>query len=399
MKRSDVLAKILRRSESMFIEDLSIHAREIRNKVMGARILIIGAAGSIGSAFVKQLLPYNPFVVHLIDINENNLVELVRDIRSSTLSPPDDFKTFAIAMGSLEFERFLNVQRDYDYVLNFSALKHVRSEKDPYSLMRMYNANVYHVRNLLESLIGTRIKKHFSVSSDKATNPVSIMGATKIFMERVLLTYSNRIAFSTARFANVAFSDGSLLYGFQQRLLKRQPFSAPYDVQRYFISHEEAAQLCLLSCFLGNNREIYFPVLHEQTDMLTFSEIAVTILEYHGLEPEICGGEEEARDKAQRLSSDARKWPCYFFGSDTTGEKAFEEFFTETDKVNFDKYKAIGVISQPFENSYNTDKAMDAFDNIKRNTDWRKEDMVNAIKIAVPELAHEEKNRNLDQKM
>ncbi len=167
-----------------------------------------------------------------MDISENNLVELVRDLRSSFIHIPDDFETFAIALGSIEFEIFFNSQKDYDYVINFSAMKHVRSEKDPYTLMRMFHTNVLYVNNLVESLINTKIKKHFSVSSDKATNPANIMGATKIFMERILLAYSDKVPFSTARFANVAFSDESLLYCLFQRLAKKQPLAAPIDVKR-----------------------------------------------------------------------------------------------------------------------------------------------------------------------
>ncbi|MDD5168496.1 MAG: polysaccharide biosynthesis protein [Syntrophales bacterium] len=362
--------------------------------------MVIGAAGSIGSAFVKQLVPYGPKSLHLVDISENNLVEVVRDLRSSLIELPDDFKTFAVAMGSDEFEKLLHSQKDYDYVVNFSALKHVRSEKDPYSLMRMYNTNVYYVKEMLDTLTGTKINKHFSVSSDKAANPANIMGATKIFMERILLAYSDRIPFSTARFANVAFSDGSLLHGFMQRLAKRQPFSAPYDVKRYFISHEEAGQLCLLSCFLGENRDIYFPKLNEDSDLLTFSEIAVQVLEASGFSPDICSSEDEAKQKAGLLNSDSKTWPCYFFASDTTGEKPFEEFYTDDDHVNMDRYRSVGVISQPpWKDQDAINLALEAFERIKKMDCWEKEDMVTAIKIIVPELMHEEKNKNLDQKM
>ncbi|MEI7639749.1 MAG: polysaccharide biosynthesis protein, partial [Syntrophus sp. (in: bacteria)] len=284
MVKRELLSRILKRSGSMFAEDLEVHRAQIEACIRGARIMVIGAAGSIGSAFVRQLVSFRPAALHMVDISENNLVEVVRDLRSALISLPEDFKTFAVAMGSLEFDRLLDAERasdrgGYDYVINFSALKHVRSEKDPFSLMRMVHTNVVAVKALLDRLVGTFTRKHFSVSSDKAANPANIMGATKIFMERVLLTYADRIPFSTARFANVAFSDGSLLHGFLQRLAKGQPFAAPYDVRRYFISHEEAGQLCLLSCFLGENRDIYFPKLDEGSDLLTFAEIAVMVLE------------------------------------------------------------------------------------------------------------------------
>jgi FlaA1/EpsC-like NDP-sugar epimerase len=396
----ELLSNILKRSDSMFVEDLQDRRKQIKTSIKGSRIMVVGAAGSIGSAFVKQLIPYQPGALHLVDISENNLVEVVRDLRSSLIALPEDFKTFAVAMGSLEFDRLLDSEGSYDYVVNFSAMKHVRSERDPFSLMRMFQTNVEAVKGLLARLVGTSVKKHFSVSSDKAANPANIMGATKIFMERILLAYSDQIPFSTARFANVAFSDGSLLHGFLQRLAKRQPFSAPYDVKRYFISHEEAGQLCLLSCFLGENRDIYFPKLNEDSDLLTFSEIAVLVLEANGFSPDICASEEEAKQKASRLSPDSKTWPCYFFASDTTGEKSYEEFYTEADSVNLDRYRNVGVISQQsWKDRARIDQAMATFEAIRRSEIWRKEDMVEAIKIIVPELEHEEKGKNLDQKM
>jgi len=276
----------------------------------------------------------------------------------------------------------------------------VRSEKDPYSLMRMYNTNVYYVKQLLDALVDTKIRKHFSVSSDKATNPENIMGATKIFMERILLSYADRVPFSTARFANVAFSDGSLLYGFMQRLAKRQPLSAPSDVKRYFISHEEAGQLCLLSCFLGENREIYFPKLDRNKDLLSFVEIALMVLEAEGFRPAICDSEEEAKMLAGRLTEGTKEWPCWFSPIDTTGEKAVEEFYTTHDHVNFDRYRRVGVIQQPACSApEKIDQALYEFERIKVSPSWQKEKMVEAIKIAVPELQHRERNKSLDQKM
>jgi FlaA1/EpsC-like NDP-sugar epimerase len=396
----ELLELILRRSGSLFAEDLAAQRDAVEERISGARVLVVGAAGSIGSAFVHQLLPFRPAGLHLVDISENNLVEVVRDLRSSRVSVPENFKTFAVAMGSLEFDRMLAAEGPYDFVVNFSAMKHVRSERDPFSLMRMVQTNVEAVRGLLELLAETGTQKHFSVSSDKAANPANIMGATKIFMERILLAYSDRLPFSTARFANVAFSDGSLLHGFLKRLEKRQPLAAPHDVKRYFISHEESGHLCLLACFLGENRDIYFPKLDEIKDVLTFSEIAEMVLRARGFEPDLCASEEEAKEKAARMAPGAKRWPCYFFESDTTGEKPYEEFFTAEDRVDFDRYRAIGVIHQPpWTDLERIDRALGALGEIRRAQRWRKEDMVEAIRIIVPELEHEEKGKNLDQKM
>lgn len=395
-----LIKKILKRENSLFIDDFSNNEADIKEIIKNSRVLIIGAAGSIGSAFVKQLSKFSPAAMHLVDISENNLVEVVRDLRSTNLLNVKDFRTLAIALGTIEFDRFIDSEPDYDYVINFSALKHVRSERDPFTLMRMINTNACYFKDLLDNLKSSSVKNVFSVSSDKAVNPGSIMGATKILMERILLAYSNELPFSTARFANVAFSDGSLLHGFINRLAKRQPIAAPIDVRRYFISHEEAGQLCLLACFLGKNRDVYFPKLNESLDLINFAEIAKLFVNEHGFEVLECASENEAIELSKSLGDHSKKWPCYFFNSDTTGEKPYEEFYTSEDVVDFDTYKNIGVHHQ---NVYNEqaliDKAFKKFNDIKQDKVWNKQDMLDAVKIVVPELNHIEKGKNLDQKM
>ncbi len=398
---NSTLANILKRKQSLFEYDFSRHKKELIDRLKGARILIIGAAGSVGFAVVKQISLLNGLsCLHLVDINENNLVEVVRHLRSSDVKLPTDFKSLPIALGSLEFDMFLQSERDYDFVLNFAALKHVRSEKDPYSLIRMYNSNVFYVKELLDHLKNSSLKKMFSVSSDKAVKPYSIMGATKMFMEKLLLAYSRKIISSTARFANVAFSDGSLLYSFINRFNKKQPISAPIDIKRYFISHNEAGQLCLLSCFLGANRDVYFPKMDQNIDLFSFSDLAKLFLKSKGYEAEIFYSEDEAKEAVSKLNSSSTKWPCYFFESDTTGEKAYEEFYTSSDSVDFNRYYQIGIINQSDgDDSENVFKAIDAFEKLKKTGAWQKEDIVGNLKIVVPELNHEEKYRNLDQKM
>lgn len=396
------LSRILRRSQSIFTEDIHNHQQMLTDCISKSRLLIIGAAGSIGNAFVKQVAKYSPKTLHLIDLSENNLVEVVRDLRSSQINLPNDFKTFAIALGSIEFNAFLESEFNYDYILNFAAMKHVRSEKDPYSLMRIFNTNVYYVKALLEELSNHDVKKFFSVSSDKAVNPVSLMGATKAFMENIMWAYSDKVSSSTSRFANVAFSDGSLPYGFQQRLAKKQPLSAPSDVKRYFISHEEAGQLCLLSCFLGNNRDIYFPQIGQDLELITFAEIARIFLKSLGYEPTEYPSEEAAREAAESLQKNSKHWPCYFSESDTTGEKPYEEFYSEKDEVDFETYQKIGIIHQTKLNSDQKAKlfkVIHSIEDIQKSRHWSKEEIVNLIKIAVPELEHEEKGKNLDEKM
>ena len=288
-----LLKKVLHREKSLFTRDIDAKHHELIDKISRTGVLVIGAAGTIGSAFVQELVYYRPKLLHLVDTSENNLVELVRDLRSSDIIVPDCFKTFAIGLGTIEFEAFLKQHAsNYDYCVNFSALKHVRSERDPYTLMRMVYTNTYSVNHLLITLKKHPIKKFFSISSDKAVNPVSIMGATKCFMEKVMIQHSETVPCSSSRFANVAFSDGSLLFGFKKRIEKLQPLSAPSDVKRYFISSKEAGQLCLLSCFIGNNRDNYFPKLNKELDMHTFSEIAEIFLASEGKSAIILPSEE-----------------------------------------------------------------------------------------------------------
>jgi len=391
---------VLGRERSFFADDIEEGRNQIRELVSGACILVIGAAGSIGGAFVKVLAGFGPSALWLVDPSENNLVEVVRDLRSSGAALPDDFGTVAIGFGCREFEMFFRRQAGFDYVLNFAALKHVRSERDPYSLMRLVNVNVIANVHLLDLLEESAVKKVFSVSSDKAVNPHSLMGASKALMERVFLDRADAIPFGSARFANVAFSDGSLLYGFRNRIEKGQPLTAPCDIRRYFISHREAGELCLLSCFAGYNREIYVPRMDPRQDLKTFSEIAELVLESHGLKPYLCGSEEEALEMAKDREADSKEWPCFFSPSNTTGEKPFEEFVGENEHVIEDRYENLRVIDQPTTTPrIQIEQALDRLREIRASSRWSKAEIVEAMRLAVPELDHEERSANLDQKM
>ncbi|MBL7647566.1 MAG: polysaccharide biosynthesis protein [Candidatus Hydrogenedentes bacterium] len=388
------------RAASCFSEAVDAHRDALREAIAGKRVAIIGAAGSIGFSVVKCFLEFQPGALSLIDLSENNLVEVVRELRSSAnLAIPEDFAALPIGLGSAECIRYFAEMKPFDYILNLSAIKHVRSEKDIYCLMRMIDTNVTFPSQFLEALPYS-FTKFFSVSSDKATNPANLMGASKRVMEKVLLYHSDRQPFSSARFANVAFSDGSLPHGFLRRLEKRQPLSAPNDVKRYFISHEEAGQICLLSCVLGHNREILFPRMEEGLDEKTFSEIAEAFLERSGLEPVHCDSEDEARSRASELIPQG-KWPCYYFQSETTGEKAYEEFYTEQDEVRFDRFANIGSIT--LENDPADRVRVENFMDFARGASQRpgilKADYVRAFLEAVPELEHEEKAKSLDQRM
>ena len=302
---------------------------------------------SIGQALTKEIFKRDPKALHVVDISENNMVELVRDIRSTEGYGSGDFRTFALDCGGVEYEALIANEGPYDYVFNLSALKHVRSEKDPYTLMRMIMVNVFNTLQTLRLAKAMGAKKYFCVSTDKAANPVNMMGASKRIMEMFLMRESLTQEISMARFANVAFSDGSLFMGLINGLLRRQPFSAPNDVRRYFVTPQESGELCLLSGLLGENRDIFFPKLSEKLHLITFSEIAVRYLRERGYEPYECESEDEARDRAEELIAN-KQWPCYFFKSDTTGEKDFEEFFTDNEDLDMERFETVGVIkNQP----------------------------------------------------
>lgn len=388
-----------RQGAGLFAQDIAAHAPTLAERVGNGRFLVIGGAGSIGQAVVKQILLRSPRACHVVDLSENNLVELVRDVRSSMTNVTGDFLTLPLDFASVEFQRFVAAHGPYDYVLNLAAMKHVRSEKDPYSLMRMIRINVLDIEPLLRWAAGTSVKKYFAVSTDKAANPANLMGATKRLMELALYRVSADMPISTARFANVAFSDGSLLHGFHQRLLKHQPIAAPNDVRRYFVTFEEAGQLCLMSCMLGDNRDLFFPKLDEQVHMITFSEIAERYLKMRGYTPVPCASEAEAIRSVDKLAAE-KCWPVYFFKSDTTGEKAFEEFYTADEQLDMNRFAGVGVIQNP---RMPDTSALDAFRAgiaaLAGQPTWKKEQFVQLFRNALPNLEHEETGKNLDQKM
>ena len=390
---------LIGRDAEIFTQDIHSHFSSLEQVVSSSRFLVIGAAGSIGQAVTREIFKRNPKVLHAVDISENNMVELVRDIRSTEGYGKGDFRTFSIDCGGLEFEALIAKEGPYDYVFNLSALKHVRSEKDPYTLMRMIMVNVSNTVKTLRLAKKMGSKKYFCVSTDKAANPVNMMGASKRIMEMFLMRESLTQKISMARFANVAFSDGSLLHGFNQRFTKKQPFSAPNDVRRYFVTPKESGELCLLSGLLGDNRDILFPKLSEKLHLITFSEIAVRYLRERGYEPYECESEDEARDRAEELIAN-KQWPCYFFKSDTAGEKDFEEFFTDNEDLDMERFETVGVIkNQPDFDEAKLDDFMDGIEALRKKGTWTKDDIVKLYFGLLPEFAHKETGKYLDQRM
>lgn len=393
------LLSLIGRNIELFSNDVESFKKELQVQINNSSFLVLGGAGSIGQAVVKELFQRSPKKLHVVDISENNLVELVRDLRSTFGYISGDFRTFALDVGSVQYDAFIKADGKYDYILNLSALKHVRSEKDPFTLMRMIDVNIFNTIKTLNHAKSSGAAKYFAVSTDKAANPVNMMGASKRIMELFLMQQSNDIAVSTARFANVAFSDGSLLHGFRQRLLKKQPIVAPNDVKRYFVTEKEAGQLCLMSCLFGANRDIYFPKLDEHLHLIPFSDIAERFLISHGFEPYQCQSEDEARAKVMELEQ-AGKWPCLFTKSDTTGEKDFEEFYMKNEEIDMNQYEGIGIVKskldydevvlQEFTERINTLKAQDA---------WTKTEIVQLFQRVLPDFEHAEKGKYLDEKM
>ena len=399
MTAENITLELIGRTSALFESDISNLSSDLAAAVEGCRFLVIGGAGSIGQAVTKEIFKRRPAKLHIVDINENNMVELVRDVRSTLGYIEGDFRTFAIDCGGREFEALMAIEGPYDYVFNLSALKHVRSEKDPFTLMRMLMVNIFNTVKTIRLSRDHGAKKYFCVSTDKAANPVNMMGASKRIMEMLLMRESETLPISLARFANVAFSDGSLLHGFNQRFAKRQPFSAPNDVRRYFVTPQESGELCLMSGLLGKNREIFFPKLSEHLHLITFSDIAERYLRQMGYEPFRCASEEEARDRAAELIAN-KKWPCYFFGSDTTGEKDFEEFFTDKEDLDMSRFDGVGVIkNQPIYDNQKLEDFSSGIQALREKGNWDKQAILDLFFDLLPEFAHKETGKYLDQRM
>ncbi len=393
------LLSLIGREQALFTEDLAAGGEALNEQVRQGRFLVIGGAGSIGSAVVRELFKRNPRVLHVIDISENNLAELVRDIRSSLGYIEGDFHAYALDCGGAEFDALLERSEPYTHVLNFSALKHVRSEKDPFTLMRMIRVNVLNTDKTVRQAIEMGAGKYFCVSTDKASNPVNMMGASKRIMEMFLMRRSEMMNVSSARFANVAFSDGSLPFAWTQRLAKRQPIAAPADVRRYFVTDTEGAILCLLSTFFGENRDIFFPKLSAKLHLITFADMARRYLESVGLEACECASEDEARAKVEELAPHG-KWPCFFFESDTTGEKDFEEFYTDAESVDWDRFADVGVVKNDV--AWNRE-ALEHFEQtIERMSGdrrWTKSELVELFERTLNRFDHKETFKYLDDRM
>ena len=399
----DNMLELIGRTAPLFVNDIEKIEDELKEIISNSIFLVVGGAGTIGSAICRELFARDPKVLHVVDISENNIVEVVRDIRSSVGYGTGEFATFAIDCGSDIFEDFINDQikriGGYDYIFNTSALKHVRSEKDPYTLMRMIDTNIFYTERLMKMAAKMGAKKYFCVSTDKAANPVNMMGASKRIMEMFLNRQSKDMPLSMARFANVAFSDGSLLYGFNRRIEKNQPLAAPCDVKRYFVTPKESGELCLLSCLTGENRDIYFPKLSEELNLITFSSIAEKYLLNLGYEPVQCATEQEARDRVLELKA-VHKYPVYFFNSDTTGEKDFEEFYTDNETLDMTRFESLGVIKNELD--YNDEKLeyfRKTIADLRKAGSWDRKVLIDLFNEMIPNFDHKETGKFLDGRM
>lgn len=396
----DIL-NLIGRSSELFEEDILERESQLKEIISNSSFLVLGGAGTIGHAVSAEIFKRSPKRLHVVDVSENNLVELVRDFRSSIGYIKGDFDTFALDINSPYFDNFLDKNYgEYDFVLNLSALKHVRSEKDPFTLMRMIEVNILNTIKTIDFSISSNVKKYFCVSTDKAANPVNMMGASKRIMEMFLVHKSNKLDISSARFANVAFSDGSLLYGFNKRIEKGQPLVAPQDIRRYFVTPKESGELCLMSCIFGKNNDIFFPKLNEDFDLIKFSIIAEKYLKSKNLKPIFCESEEEARLLSSKINNNSKEWPCYFSKSDTTGEKEYEEFFTDEEKVDYKSFKSIGIVKNDhIESEENLINFLETINEFREYSNYTKEDVVSEFKKLIKDFRHIEKNKNLNQKM
>lgn len=391
---------VTNRSVSMFAKDIEANKEKLTEEIKGKKVCVIGGAGSIGSSFIKAVLRFEPASVVVVDLNENGLAELIRDVRSTEgLFVPDEFRCYTLNFADPIFERIFREEKGFDIFANFSAHKHVRSEKDRYSVQALIENNDIKAKKLMDLLTVYPPKHFFCVSTDKAANPVNIMGASKRIMEDLVMVYNKYFKVTTARFANVAFSNGSLPDGWIHRLQKKQPLAAPSDVKRYFVSPEESGQICMLACILGKGGEVFFPKLGED-QMLTFSSICDDFVKAEGLKKVECTSDAEAKAKANAINYDSEEYPVVYFKSDTTGEKAYEEFYIPGEKINMERFMALGVVEQTTRR--NMDEVNQFFvelEDLFANIDFTKAQVVEAIKKFISNFEHEEKGKNLDQKM
>lgn len=393
------ILKLIGREEGLFADDIAKYETQLADIISGGSFLVIGGAGTIGQAVTKELFARDPRKLHVVDISENNLTELVRDLRSSYGYTTGQFQTFSIDVASPSFEALMAMDGKYDYILNLSALKHVRSEKDPFTLMRLIQVNILNTQKTIAHALDTGTKKYFAVSTDKAANPVNLMGASKKIMENYLWHYAAEIPISTARFANVAFSDGSLLHGFNQRIAKHQPIAAPSDIKRYFVTPKESGQLCLLSCLLGVSGDIFFPKLTTNFSLTLLSDIVERYVHSQGYEPIYCSSEDEARASVPSCI-ERGAWPCFLTPSNTTGEKSFEEFYTDDELLDMTQFQGIGVVkntavpNESFVTHFNQQ-----IEQLLKAGSWSKLDIVRIFENALPEFKHVELGQHLDNKM
>lgn len=391
---------VTKREHSMFLEAIKDNREQLCKKIRGKTFLVIGGAGTIGSSFIKAILSFKPASLVVVDTNENGLAELTRDLRSTKgMYVPEDYVPYPMNFASSVFEKMFRSRDGFDVVANFSAHKHVRSEKDIYSVEALLQNNVLQAKKLLDLLAEIPPEEYFCVSTDKAANPVNIMGASKRIMEDVIFAYSDKFPVKTARFANVAFSNGSLPAGFIARLQKLQPISAPSDVKRYFVSPEESGQICMLACMLGKNREIFFPRL-EEAQMMTFDKIATAFLEEHGYEVMHCVSDEEAIEKAEDLRKGSKKYPVHYSGSNTSGEKAYEEFYTDSETVDLDRLQALGVVTgKQIPDVSRIETLFDKLHTVFAKKNTTKEEVVAIMADYLPNFEHIETGKSLDSKM
>ena len=388
------------RPVSMFAADIEANKGILTAEIKGKKVCVIGGAGSIGSSFIKEVLRFEPASVVVVDLNENGLAELVRDVRSTEgLYVPDEFRCYTLNFANPIFERIFREEKGFDIVANFSAHKHVRSEKDKYSVQALIENNDIKAKKLMDFLCVYPPKHFFCVSTDKAANPVNIMGVSKRIMEDLVMAYNTHFKVTTARFANVAFSNGSLPDGWIHRLQKKQPLAAPSDVKRYFVSPEESGQICMLACILGNGGEVFFPKLGKD-QMLTFSAICDDFVKAEGFVKVECQDDSEAKQYAARMSYESDIYPVVYFKSDTTGEKAYEEFYIPGEKINMERFSSLGVVEKTNHRSLpEINSFFNELEGIFAKDNFTKADVVDSIKKFIPNFEHEERGKNLDQKM
>jgi FlaA1/EpsC-like NDP-sugar epimerase len=396
---NSLASQITSRQESFFESDVKLHFEAISSAIKGKKIALFGAAGFIATQTLKSALAFSPREIVLIDVNENSLTDLIRTLRNDFQS--NSLPVITPVLADVTSPRSLEIHRahsDIELIWNFAAVKHVRSERDPISLFRMFDVNILGMKAIRDIADKSeKLESLFSVSTDKAANPVSFMGASKRIMEQVLFS-GTEVSTTSARFANVAFSSGSLLESWLKRIPAMQPVPVPKETRRYFVSPIESGQLCLLAATVGTSGKVTVPNLDPKDDLVDLAESLERILVSLKLTPVYFEDEEQAKHEAPRLSSQGKQ-AVLLTSRDTSGEKPFEEFVGKGEVLS-SLCNSLSEVASPTPLAEKVTEMLSSLNDLKfQNIDTSLNTFEKIVEILVPQFKHEASTKSLDNRL